>query len=341
MIHASSERATETVLFAGMCARVLETYANVFPFLADQRLVGEMAVSKQKAFCVLQFAKAESDINVQRAFRIQFGCQPPNENNILRGFHQFETTSCLCKGKRGVGTSGSERCHLHEDQAQDALDKPLVEKSTATTSAPITCAAFDAHPSTPPFGVVPRTKERNWTAAEWNQVVFSDESRLNLIRDDNRVRVWRLRGGRLNPVFALQRHIAPTAGVMGPFFNNARPHTARVSQDCLRTVTTLHWPARSPDLSPIEHIWAHLGWRVGHPTSLNELEARLQQIWKEMSQDIIQSLYASMPDRIASCIRARGGATGWQDQPNTTGCPIGHSLSYSIEKLKSPFLCKL
>ncbi|GFW52462.1 transposable element Tcb2 transposase [Trichonephila clavipes] len=26
---------------------------------------------------------------------------------------------------------------------------------------------------------------------------------------------------------------------------NARPHTARVSQDCLRTVTTLVWPARS------------------------------------------------------------------------------------------------
>ncbi|GFS75855.1 transposable element Tcb2 transposase [Trichonephila clavipes] len=37
--------------------------------------------------------------------------------------------------------------------------------------------------------------------------------------------------------------------------DNAQPHTARVSQDCLRTVTTLPWPARSPDLSPIEHIW--------------------------------------------------------------------------------------
>ncbi|GFT73908.1 transposable element Tcb2 transposase [Trichonephila clavipes] len=35
---------------------------------------------------------------------------------------------------------------------------------------------------------------------------------------------------------------------------NARPHTARVSQDCLHTVTTLPWPARSPDLSPIEHM---------------------------------------------------------------------------------------
>ncbi|GFW95499.1 transposable element Tcb1 transposase [Trichonephila clavipes] len=89
--------------------------------------------------------------------------------------------------------------------------------------------------------------------------------------------------------------------------DNVSPHKARILQDCLCSVTTLPWPARSPDLSPIEHIWDHLGPGVGHPTSLNELEARLQQIWNEMSQDIIQNLYASMTDRMASCIRARGG----------------------------------
>ncbi|GFY09921.1 transposable element Tcb2 transposase [Trichonephila clavipes] len=54
----------------------------------------------------------------------------------------------------------------------------------------------------------------NWIAAEWNQVVFSNKSRFNLSSDDNSVRVWRPRGERLNPVFALQRHTAPTAGVM-------------------------------------------------------------------------------------------------------------------------------
>ncbi|GFX38436.1 transposable element Tcb2 transposase [Trichonephila clavipes] len=43
----------------------------------------------------------------------------------------------------------------------------------------------------------------NWTAAEWKKVVFSDESRFNLSSDDNRVRVWRPRGERLNPAFAL------------------------------------------------------------------------------------------------------------------------------------------
>ncbi|GFS85076.1 ATP-dependent DNA helicase [Trichonephila clavipes] len=85
--------------------------------------------------------------------------------------------------------------------------------------------------------------------------------------------------------------------------------TARVSQHCLRTVTTLPWPAGSPDFSPIKHIWDPLGWRVGHPTSLNELEARLQQDMQNLSQDM-QNLYVSMPNRIASCTRARGGSTG-------------------------------
>ncbi|GFX08671.1 transposable element Tcb2 transposase [Trichonephila clavipes] len=108
----------------------------------------------------------------------------------------------------------------------------------------------------------------------------------------------------------LQLHVLPLMQQLpGAIFqqDNARSRTARVSQDCLHTVTTLPWPSRSPYLSPIEHIWDCLGWRVGHPTSLNELGARLQQMWNEMSQDIIQNLYASMPDR--RC--ARGCSTGY------------------------------
>ncbi|GFW72294.1 transposable element Tcb1 transposase [Trichonephila clavipes] len=93
-------------------------------------------------------------------------------------------------------------------------------------------------------------------------------------------------------------------------------------QGCHKTVSALlipfTWPARSPDLSPIEHIWDHLGRRVEHPTNLNELEARLQTIWNEMSQDIIQNLYASMADRIASCIHARGGSTGLSSKEHSS-----------------------
>ncbi|GFV94355.1 uncharacterized protein TNCV_2268091 [Trichonephila clavipes] len=84
MTHTSNERATETFLFAGMCARVRKRYANFFPFLADQRTSSKMATSQHKAFCVIQFARTESANKVQRAFRMKFGCQPPNDNDILR-----------------------------------------------------------------------------------------------------------------------------------------------------------------------------------------------------------------------------------------------------------------
>ncbi|GFW24533.1 transposable element Tcb2 transposase [Trichonephila clavipes] len=57
---------------------------------------------------------------------------------------------------------------------------------------------------------------------------------------------------------------------------NARPHTARVSQDCLRTVTTFPWPARSPDFSPIEHIWVKflLKHYIDLNRELDQLECR-------------------------------------------------------------------
>ncbi|GFW62304.1 transposable element Tcb2 transposase [Trichonephila clavipes] len=67
-----------------------------------------------------------------------------------------------------------------------------------------------------------------------------------------------------------------------PFFNWT------MSQDYLQNVATDPWPAQFPDLSPTEHFWDLLSWRVGHLTSLNELEARIQQMWNEMSQDIIK-----------------------------------------------------
>ncbi|GFX17947.1 transposable element Tcb2 transposase [Trichonephila clavipes] len=80
----------------------------------------------------------------------------------------------------------------------------------------------------------------------------------------------------------LQPHVLPLMQrLQGAIFQqyNARPHTARVSQNGLSTVTTFPSPAKSPDLSPIKHIWVHLGWLVKHPTRLKEQEIRLQQIW--------------------------------------------------------------
>ncbi|GFX63968.1 transposable element Tcb1 transposase [Trichonephila clavipes] len=56
--------------------------------------------------------------------------------------------------------------------------------------------------------------ERRLWAAEWNEVLFTDESRICLQHHDGRIRVWRHRGDRMLNSCFMHCHTGPATGIM-------------------------------------------------------------------------------------------------------------------------------
>ncbi|GFV62330.1 DDE_3 domain-containing protein [Trichonephila clavipes] len=99
-------------------------------------------------------------------------------------------------------------------------------------------------------------------------------------------------------------------GLPGAIFqqDNAHPHTARVAQDFLRHFQTLPWPARYPNLSPVDHVLDQLKRLMPSSHSVHDLELVFQNFWTHLPQDNIRCLINSMPDRVVACIAAGGGS---------------------------------
>jgi transposase len=117
----------------------------------------------------------------------------------------------------------------------------------------------------------------------------------------------------------LQPLVIPVLQDIGPAAvfqdDNATPHRSRAVNAFIQQagVNRMVWPANSPDLNPIENLWAELGRRVreNHPPPANrpQLLAWLLQEWNDIPQDFIGRLVNSMRQRCRDCRAANGGHT--------------------------------
>ena len=113
--------------------------------------------------------------------------------------------------------------------------------------------------------------------------------------------------------------VRPYASAVGQEFvlmgDNARPHGARVVTEYLecKEIDRMNWLARSPDISPIKHVWDILQRRISarlvQPQTREDLTRAFIEEWTRIPRLAIRKLIRSFKSRCRAVIDARGGHT--------------------------------
>ncbi|UYV75760.1 hypothetical protein LAZ67_13001256 [Cordylochernes scorpioides] len=158
-----------------------------------------------------------------------------------------------------------------------------------------------------PAAIVERPTVRQRGIMVWGAIAY--DSRSPLLRIQGTMTAQRYVDDVLRPVTLPYIQGVPNALYQQ---DNARPRTARISQQALQDVQMLPWPPYSPDLSPIEHVWDIIGRRLHalpQPRSEDVLWQMVEREWRAIPQDAIRTLIDSLPRGVAACIAVRGGPT--------------------------------
>ena len=72
-----------------------------------------------------------------------------------------------------------------------------------------------------------------------------------------------------------------------------------------------NWPPNSPDLSPIENVWAWVQSQVNQKgcKDFDEFSAQVQETFKNIPIEMLENLFKSMKTRVKQCLEREGGKT--------------------------------
>ncbi len=183
-----------------------------------------------------------------------------------------------------------------------------------------------------------------WTVSKWKSVLWSDESKFDILVGNHRRRVLRAKEegdlpvcyqhsvqkpaslmvwgcicaygmgslhvleGTMNAeryIKVLEQHMLPSRRRVFQQ-DNAKPHTAAITTAWLhsRRVRVLNWPASSPDLFT---IWRIIKWKIRQrrPQTLQQLETYIRQEWDQIPTPKLQKLITSMPLTSSNCFEKK------------------------------------
>ncbi|KAF4029062.1 putative transposable element tc3 transposase [Phytophthora infestans] len=131
-------------------------------------------------------------------------------------------------------------------------------------------------------------KYETMTEVDWEEVLFTDEAMVEIHGTTGRVSVWR------------RTHEA----IM--HLRTPPRRTKRVLRDLI--LKALTHPTQSPDLNPIENIWAIMKWEFNKTpaTSLEDLKQKLPKICNQIHDDVMKRAVRFKPKRLDAVKQAKG-----------------------------------
>ena len=70
----------------------------------------------------------------------------------------------------------------------------------------------------------------------------------------------------------------------------------------------MEWPAQSPDLNPIENVWALLKIKVNNrePKTVKDLKKIIRKEWGDLQLEYAQNLVSTLPRRLNQVLTNKG-----------------------------------
>ncbi|GFV83448.1 transposable element Tc3 transposase [Trichonephila clavipes] len=145
-----------------------------------------------------------------------------------------------------------------------------------------------------PSNIIKRDRYGGGSVLVWEGIMLGNRTDLHIF-DAGSVNGTRYCNEILLPYVRLFR------GAMGLQFlfmdDNASCHRTVAAEQLLESedIERMDWPARSPDLNPIEHVWGfflgrRLAARTLPPVTIRELRLALQDEWAAIPQQLIDTL---------------------------------------------------
>ncbi|KAK4513557.1 uncharacterized protein ATC70_005560 [Mucor velutinosus] len=187
-------------------------------------------------------------------------------------------------------------------------------------------------------------QHKDWTVDDWKHVIWTNETKINRFNSDGRQWAWIRSGEQLQNhhvkltvkhgggsimlwsaiteilqdeleetiTFSIEKLGFSREQVIFQQDNDPK-HTSNLVKDYLleQPYQVMEWSPQSPDLNPIETMWALLKRRLNEyetaTKGMNELYERVTEIWyDQIKPEECQKVIESMPQRIAAVIKAKG-----------------------------------